>query len=171
MVAKVAVDTKKDVSVTVPEKKIENIKVDAKKGTAVAVPEKKLPEVKVASVDVKKEEPKKQPKETVNKIAVVIYTDDEPIMITKHSLDCKTLDGRVRSRDELVMEKLMCHEALNYYKIPITDDMVDKHLASLKEMHGIGDAEIKKLFKEAGYTYEEGRAQLRSSYAIQSLMG
>ena len=168
---KVDNDSNKVTTVTIPEKKIASIDTqkDSNKGAKTTTPEQKI-----ASVDTKKAVPiakKLDEKATVNKIAIVVYTDDEPIMITQHSLNCKTLDGRMRTRHELLMEKLMCYEALNYYKMPITDEMVDKHLASLKEMHGIGDAQIKQLFKEAGYTYEEGREQLRASYAIQSLMG
>jgi hypothetical protein len=168
IVAKVATDTahneigKVDIKKEIPVTPLEKIEKE------VSV---EMPETKVASIDTKKAAPKKQEKDLINKIAIVVYTDEEPIMITQHSLNCKTLDGRMRTTHELLMEKLMCYEALNYYKIPITDEMVDKHLSSLKEMHGIGDVQIKQMFKEAGYTYEEGREQLRASYAIQSLMG
>ncbi|MCF7900256.1 hypothetical protein K9K77_01985 [Candidatus Babeliales bacterium] len=195
IVAKVAIDQERPVHVLPEEEVISinkisqksegNIVSEVKKEVDVKVTEKKkqstikAPQKALSQVDSKKEvdeiliksSAQKEEKALVNKIAIVVYTDDDPIMITQHSLNCKTLDGRTRTMHELLMEKLMCYEALTYYKIPITDEMVDKHLASLKEMHGIGDVQIKQLFKEAGYTYEEGREQLRASYAIQSLMG
>lgn len=134
------------------------------------MPDKKEAEQEIVKEPKEEVEPEPE-EEIVNKIAIVVYTDEEPIMITQHTLNCKSLDGRSRDKKEVLMEHLMCYEALNYYRMPITDDMVDNHLASLKEMHGIGDSEIRKLFRESGYTYEEGREQLRASYAIQNLMG
>lgn len=164
-----SVQSLKETGVKISEKKKEHPVKASKKAIAHVDTKESIDGILIKSSAQKKEI--KEEEALVNKIAIVVYTDDEPIMITQHSLNCKTLDGRTRTMQELLMEKLMCYEALTYYKIPITDEMVDKHLASLKEMHGIGDAQIRQLFKEAGYTYEEGREQLRSSYAIQSLMG
>jgi parvulin-like peptidyl-prolyl isomerase len=106
---------------------------------------------------------------TVNKIAFVIYTDTEPIIITQLDLDRKSLDGRTRTSDEVLLERILYYEATVAYRIPVPDDLVDKHIASIKEAHGLSEGQIADLFKKEGYTFEEGKEQLRISYAIQHL--
>lgn len=122
-------------------------------------------EKEVESAVVKQEEPK-----TINKIVLMIYTDEDPIIVTQHDLNCKSLDGRVRSEEEIIFERLAYWEALHVYKMAAPEESVDKHLASIREQHGVSDEEIKKLFKESGYTFEEGKEQLRISYTLQRLL-
>ncbi len=117
-----------------------------------------------------KKEPQKPKLKTVNKIMIIIYTDDQPIIITKLDLDRRSLDGRSRTEKEVLLERLLYHEAINVYRLPVPEDLVDKHIASIKEAHGIGEDQIAMLFEREGYTFEEGKEQLRMSYAIQHLI-
>jgi hypothetical protein len=128
-----------------------------KKVVVNTVPEKKV--VKVKQPELK----------TVNKIAFVIYTDTEPIIITQLDIERKSLDGRTRTSDEVLLERILYYEATVAYRIPVPNDLVDKHIASIKEAHGLSEAQIANLFKREGYTFQEGKEQLRMSYAIQYL--
>lgn len=128
-----------------------------KKPVLNTAPEKKVDNVKQPELT------------TVNKIAFIVYTDTDPIIITQLDLDRKSLDGRSRTSDEVLLERILYYEATVAYRIPVPDDLVDKHIASIKEAHGLSEAQIADLFKKEGYTFEEGKEQLRISYAIQNL--
>lgn len=107
---------------------------------------------------------------TVNKIAIIVYVNDgPPLLITQLDLERKSLDGRTRTKEEVLLERLLYHEATVSYRLPIPDDQVDKHLASIKELHGVSEEQIAELFMKEGYTFEEGKEQLRMSHAIQNL--
>lgn len=108
--------------------------------------------------------------ELVNKIVFIVYTDTKPIIITQLDIGRKSLDGRVRTKQEVLLERILFYEATEAYKMPAPDDMVDKHLASIKEAHGISEDEIAHLFAKEGYTLQEGKQQLLMSYAIQNLV-
>ncbi len=107
---------------------------------------------------------------SVNKIALMVYTDEDPIIITQHEINRKSLDGRARTKDEVLFEFVAHHEATELYKMPAEDERVDKHLASIRELHGVTDEQIKQLFREQGYSFEEGKEALRRSYAIEDLL-
>lgn len=111
-------------------------------------------------------------RELINGIACVIYGPvGEPKIVTLLEEARKTIDGRQVSKEEYLDTLLIYYRALEYYNISIPDSAVDQHLASLKEMHGISEADIKKMFQNAGYTFEEGKKQLYMSYVVQSLLG
>ncbi|NBP02491.1 MAG: peptidyl-prolyl cis-trans isomerase [Proteobacteria bacterium] len=128
-----------------------------KKGAVNTAPEKKVDNVKQPELT------------TVNKIAFIIYTDTDPIIITQLDIERKSLDGRARTSDEVLLERILYYEATVAYRIPVPDDLVDKHIASIKEAHGLSEGQIADLFKKEGYTFEEGKEQLRMSYAISHL--
>lgn len=122
-------------------------------------------------------------REVVNKIAVLIYvtapsqpgSDKElekvsDIIITLLDIERPSIDGRVRSLDDLILDKLMAFEAMYFYRMVIPDDAIDKYINSIKEHYNIGDEQLRQMFKQAGYTYEEAREQLGASQAIDSLL-
>jgi len=128
---------------------------------------------KTVAKKVEKKTPPKSVKkelELVNKIAIIIYTDAEPIIITLHDITRKSLDGRVRTEKEVLLDRLMYYEALEFYHLPIPEDMVDKHIASIKEAYGLSEDQIEELFQKEGYSFEEGKDELRMSYVIQQLI-
>ena len=122
-------------------------------------------------------------REVVNKIAVLIYvtapsqpgSDKElekvsDIVITLLDIERPSIDGRLRSLDDLILDKLMAFEATYFYRMVIPDDAIDKYINSIKEHYNIGDEQLRQMFKQAGYTYEEAREQLGASQAIDSLL-
>ena len=108
--------------------------------------------------------------ELINKIVMVVYTDDEPIIITQHDIERKSLDGHVRTSQEVLFDRLKYYEATNYYKISGYQEDAQKHITAIKSEHGLQDDQLAPLFKESGYTVEEGIEELRMVYAIRRLM-
>lgn len=113
---------------------------------------------------------KKITQNTINKIVMVVYTDDEPVIITKHDIERKTLDGRIRTQQDVLLDHLKYYEATHYYKISGYQEDAQKHLSAIKSEHGLQDDQLAPLFKESGYTLEEGIEELQMVYAIRRLM-
>ena len=123
-------------------------------------------------------------KETVNQIAVLIYNNvpsqsgsdskefekAPDIVLTRLDLERPAIDGRKRTVKDLVMDNLMNSEATLFYRMIVPEDAVDKYINSIKEQHHISDDQLRGMFKEVGYTYEEARQQLAMGQAIDSLL-
>jgi hypothetical protein len=123
-------------------------------------------------------------KETVNEIAVLIYNNvpsqsgsdskefekAPDIVLTQLDLQRPSIDGRKRTSEDLVNDHLMNSEALYFYRMIVPEDAVDKYINSIKEQHHLSDDQLRAMFKEVGYTYEEGRQQLAMGQAIDSLL-
>jgi hypothetical protein len=149
-------------------KKVSQIKKKpAKAGKKPTV--KKAPSAKkVAKKEVKKVKPKALKLE--NKIAAVIYTDTTPIVLTQSDFDRLSINGTAQKKQEVILGRLMDHEAQNVYRIPVSDDAVKKYITSLQDHHQIDDARLKEMFKSTGYSYEEGVDELRRMLTIDSLL-
>ncbi len=106
----------------------------------------------------------------VNKIVMIVYTDDEPIIITQLDIQRKTLDGKVRTADEVLKDHLKYYEATHYYKMSGYEEDTEKHISVIKAEYNLDDTGLGLLFKESGYTLEEGKEELRMVYAIRRLM-
>ena len=147
----------------------------------------KLPSPNYAKLNSKKgeaSEEKSVKKETVNQIAVLIYnnvpsqsgSDNKEfekapdIVLTQLDVERPSIDGRKRTVAELVMDHLMNSEAIYFYRMIVPEDAVDKYINSIKEQHHLSDDQLRGMFKEVGYTYEEGRQQLAMGQAIDSLL-
>ncbi len=123
-------------------------------------------------------------KETVNEIAILIYNNvpsqsgsdskefekSPDIVLTRLDIERPSIDGRRRTVEELVMDQLMNSEAIYFYRMVVPEDAVDKYINSIKEQHHLSDEQLRGMFKEVGYTYEEGRQQLAMGQAIDSLL-
>lgn len=105
----------------------------------------------------------------VDEIAVIIYGTERKTVISKSELERLSIDGRKRNIDDLIIEELMYQDALRY-KIPVDEEVVDKYIFSIQKQHGITLNDVKEIFRSSGYTYEEGRDQLRMMYAVNSML-
>ncbi len=127
--------------------------------------------------------PKERLGTEANKILVLIYvtspsqpgSDKEfekvsDIIITKLDLERPTIEGRVRTLDELIFDKLLYFEATYFYRIVLSDEIIDKYISSLKEQNHISDEQLRAMFKQVGYSYEEAREQLGMNQAIDAIL-
>ena len=164
------------------------VKTEGKETTSVEKKEKVKKEnsaQKVEKVGDKKKATKKKSKDQVvtpqdvitvvenprvlhNKIVLRIpsaATDGaKDIVITERMLHTKSLEGRTRSKAEVIFEYCVYDKAVNGYHMTPSRHEAEQHIESLKTQYGLGQKDIEKLFKESGMTYEEGVEQLVMFY-------
>lgn len=92
----------------------------------------------------------------------------KPAIITKSELDRPSLDGAFKTKDQLILEQLIYQDGIKY-NIP-DEKMVDSYISALQRQHNITLDDIKKMFKDSGYTYEEGREQLSMINTVNSML-
>ena len=73
--------------------------------------------------------------EDVDKISVIIYGNESEIVITESDIKRKSLDGKIRTKEEIVLENLMFIEAKEKYKISVGEDDVDKEIILLPNQY------------------------------------
>jgi len=105
----------------------------------------------------------------IDKIEAVIFGHEDTVIVTKSDVDRLTLDGRYRSLDDVIMEKLMFQEAKKYKIVP-DENAINRYLAAVQRESNLSLADLKAMFSTAGYTYEEGRAQLGIMQAVNSFL-
>lgn len=105
----------------------------------------------------------------IDEIKVVVFGHEETVLITKSDVDRLSLDGDFRNLDDVLMEKLMFQEAKKF-KIEVDDNAINRYLANVQRENNLSLNDMKAMFSAAGYTYEEGRAQLGVMFAVNSLM-
>jgi hypothetical protein len=102
-------------------------------------------------------------------IIAVVYGPERNVIICKSELGRKGLDGRDRTLYDIIMDELFYQDALRY-KMPLDETVIDKYLETIQRDSGMSLDGIKQIMKDAGYTYEEGRQQLRIMYAVSSII-
>lgn len=105
----------------------------------------------------------------IDKLEAVIFAEEDTVIVTKSDSDRMTLNGEFRSIEDVILEQLMFQEAKKY-KITADENTVNRYLADIQRENNIPLSEIKAMFVRAGYTYEEGRQQLATSFAVNSLV-
>lgn len=105
----------------------------------------------------------------VDKIVAIIYGKEDTMIITQSEVTRRGLDGSIRTLEDLVLERLMYLDAKKFNMLPSEED-IDKHLLSVQKNYGLTLDQIKEMFKEAGYSYKEGREQFAMTTAVQSVV-
>lgn len=105
----------------------------------------------------------------VDKIKAVVFAPDGTKVITKSELDRPGLDGRSRTLDDLILERLLLLDALKFKMIP-DDETIDKYLANIQRENNLTLDALKKIFTAAGYSYEEGREQFGMMSIVNQIL-
>lgn len=105
----------------------------------------------------------------VDEILVIIYGPERTRVITKVEVERLSIDGRKRTLDDLIMEELIYQEALKF-KIPIDESVIDRYISNIRKQYNLSLDDVKQIFRQSGYTYEEGREQLRVMYATNAII-
>ncbi len=105
----------------------------------------------------------------LDEIIVTVYGPERTRVICRSEVERLSIDGRKRTMEDVVFEELLFQETLRY-KVPMDDSVIDKYIASLRREHNLSLDDIKGIFKNSGYSYEEGREQLRLMYAANSML-
>ncbi len=106
---------------------------------------------------------------TLDRICVVVYSEESTEIITQSDLERPGLDGAPRSLDDLILEKLIFADAKKF-KILADEEAVDRHLMTVQKDNNLTLDQLKQIFRNAGYTYEEGRVQFGIMTTINSMI-
>ncbi|MCK5632644.1 hypothetical protein KAH94_02765 [bacterium] len=105
----------------------------------------------------------------IDTIEAVVFGHEETVLVTKLDVERPTLDGVFRSLDDVLMEKLMLLEAKKYKILP-DENTINSYLETVQRENNLSQNDLNVMFSSAGYTIEEGRAQLGIMFSINSLM-
>lgn len=106
----------------------------------------------------------------IDAIALVIYTDKEPLVLTQSECERPSINGQKQSKEEIILQRIMEYEAVHVYTIPVSDAAVDNYITTLKEQYHIDEKQLEAMFKNAGYSYKEGVAELKRMLLIDALL-
>jgi len=107
--------------------------------------------------------------ELVDRIEVTIYGDEGIQIITKSDLERLSIDGQERTKDDIILERLMFLDAQKMHMVQ-GDEAVDAYLNNIQREHNMSREQLEYLFANSGYSYEEAREQLRILYAVNSII-
>ena len=99
----------------------------------------------------------------------VIFTSGGSVVITQSDIDRPSLDGAVKTIEDVIFELLVLQYAKDH-GIEISEDSIDKYLESIQREHGLTSRQLKEMFTQAGYTYQEGREQIGAMFAVGEVM-
>jgi hypothetical protein len=103
-------------------------------------------------------------------IAAVVYTTENPIILTKRDFDRDSINGGKLSKDEVILQHIMAFHARVMYKMEVSEEVMEKYLQGIMDHHGISREQIKQMFAQVGYTFEEGLDQLKMMYLVDNLL-
>jgi peptidyl-prolyl cis-trans isomerase SurA len=106
-------------------------------------------------------------RQVIDKTLETVYTPEETILILQSDLR-PGLDGISKTVDQVLLERLMLADAKKL-KITVSDVEVDRYLAKVESQYKLTREQTKELFKNMGYTYKEGREQLRNMQIIEQI--
>lgn len=105
----------------------------------------------------------------IDSIKAVIYGPEETDLITLSDIEKPSLDGSTHTFEDLILEKLIYQDAQRYKMLP-SEDAVDNHLQAVQRENNLTLDDLKEIFRNSGYTYEEGRNQFCSMTAVSSML-
>lgn len=103
-----------------------------------------------------------------DEIVAVIYNPEGSIAITRSDTRIG-LDGQPRTLRQAILEQLMLLDAQKL-KINITEDDVDRFLMQLQRQNGLTKYALEEMFRQLGFSYQEGREQLRNKQMIDTIV-
>ena len=107
----------------------------------------------------------------INSIKALVFGNDETHIITEFDITRPSIfEGRFLTEKEYI-ERILTYEDAKKYKIPVDEATVDKYLEGMQKEHNLTPDDMKNMFLEAGFTYQEGRKALKILYTNSALLG
>lgn len=159
------------------QKAVESLAAQKTQTSAKTSQKKNVPEVvaktgelpRVVTKDSKKVKKVLPKGDLVDRIEVTIYGDEGVQIITKSDLERLSIDGQERTKDDIILERLMFLDAQKMHMVQ-GDEAVDAYLNNIQREHNMSREQLEYLFANSGYSYEEAREQLRILYAVNSII-
>jgi parvulin-like peptidyl-prolyl isomerase len=105
---------------------------------------------------------------TIDKIVAIIYHTEGKSIILQSDLK-PGLDGISKPLEQLINERLILMEAKKL-KVEVDEDQVNRYLAQIQKHNNLTQDDIKRIFKEAGFSYKEGIENLRIIQTIELML-
>lgn len=94
-----------------------------------------------------------------DQVLVIIFGEHDTVIITQSELKRPNLDGSMRSLDDIVFECLIYLDA-NKFGMTANPETADRYLKVLQRENNLTQDQLKTIFENAGYTWDEARMQL-----------
>jgi hypothetical protein len=105
----------------------------------------------------------------IDRIEAVIFGNETTDLVTYSDIQRPSLDGTPRTKEDVMVERLMFQDALRH-RIMIDEKTIDDYLEKIRKSYSVNNDEIKTMLQAAGYSFEEGRKQLGIMYANSQLI-
>lgn len=105
----------------------------------------------------------------IDTMQAVVFGQGGTQIITFSDVVRPSLSGTQRTLDDLIFERLVYLDAQKY-KILADEDAVDKYLAMMQKENNLTLDQLKEVFAQAGYSYEEGREQFKMLQAVNAMI-
>jgi len=92
---------------------------------------------------------------TIDRVEAVVYGPELSEAVMRSDKE-HTLDGKPRTLEEVLLDRLMVQDALKL-RMPAEEKDIDDYIAKFAKNMGATPDDIYKLFEEAGFSIEEGR--------------
>lgn len=108
--------------------------------------------------------------ETVDRIEVTIFFgENDVIIITQADLQRPNLDGSTRTLEDLIFENLVYLDAKRYGMLASVESG-ERYFKMLQQANNRSQEELKKVFEDAGYTYEDALIHLARLSIINEML-
>ncbi len=105
----------------------------------------------------------------VDSIKAIVVTDQGNEIILKSDLDRPTLTGGKKSLDTMIFDRLVYSDAKRFKQLP-DDNAIDKYISRVMRENNLNRQQLEQMFGQAGYSYQEGREELRRLQAINAMI-
>jgi SurA N-terminal domain. len=102
-------------------------------------------------------------------IAAIVFSPAGTEVVTKRATQCSSLTGAPRTLDDIIFEILAYLDGQKY-RIMSDDEAVDRYLSSIQRENNLTLDQLKQIFSEAGYSYEEGREQFKRLQTVNAVL-
>jgi parvulin-like peptidyl-prolyl isomerase len=105
----------------------------------------------------------------IDTIGAVMFGQGGTEIITLSDVHRPSLTGVPQSQEDIIFERLVYLDAQKF-KIAPDEEAVDKYLQEIQKQNNLTLDELKQIFRQAGYSYEEGRDQFKRLQTVKSLL-
>lgn len=105
----------------------------------------------------------------IDTIEAVVFGSEVTDIVTLSDIQRIGFDGQYHTKDDVIAQRVMFQDALKS-RIAMDEKAVDEYIAKISKSTGSSIDDIKAMFSQAGYTYEEGRRQFAIMYANNQLI-
>lgn len=101
-------------------------------------------------------------------IVAIVFSPYGTEVVTDLDTRRSSLTGEPLTLEKVIFERAAFLDAQKYHMVD--DDAVDRYLATVQRENNLTLDQLKQIFSEAGYSYEEGREQFKRLQTVNTMM-